>query len=386
MEALKALPPGFGFHPTDVELIFYYLRRKNQGQKADFEVIPELDIYKREPWDLPACCPIPTRDSMWHFFASRDRKYPNGSRTNRATEAGYWKSTGRDRNIRFLNQVIGTKKTLVFHEGRPPSGKRTDWIMHEYFMDEKESKTSSVIKNTYVLCRVTKRNGFAVEGSNVSVQTEEANAYQNTAKALYLSLHESMAQQKSSQSESTENLNAWFEELLFDGSIDFNITSSIESKSAPQVSQNVHCALIPKDEPLDLGFWPEEIIDVLHDDFSAMPEINDHNPTSSLINSNKYETDGFEKEIPDVSQCTKFSPAIGTFQHNVKLQVQSSKMESWNSASVCQTIKPAQVDCGISKNNRPRKPINLKLENKREAIQDAIKGLLAVVRSFFSCV
>ncbi|KAL0923841.1 hypothetical protein M5K25_004620 [Dendrobium thyrsiflorum] len=352
MEALKTLPPGFGFHPTDVELISHYLRRKNQGQKVDFEVITELDIYKREPWDLPACCPIATRDSMWHFFASRDRKYPNGSRPNRATEAGYWKSTGKDRNIRFHNQVIGTKKTLVFHEGRPPFGKRTDWIMHEYFMDEKECKTSSVIKNTYVLCRVTKRNGFALERSNVSAQTEEANDCQNTAKALYLSLHESLAQQESSQSESAENLNAWFEELLFDGSIDFNITSSIESKSEPQVSQNVHCALIPKDEPLDFGFRPDEIIDVLHDDFTAMPEINE----------------------------------FLAVEHNVQLQVQSSKMESWNSASVCQTIKPAQVDYGISKNSKPRQPINLKLENKREAIQNAIKGLLAVVRSFFSCI
>lgn len=55
MNALKAiaLPPGFGFHPTDVELISHYLKRKNLGLMVDLEVIPELDIYKREPWDLP---------------------------------------------------------------------------------------------------------------------------------------------------------------------------------------------------------------------------------------------------------------------------------------------------------------------------------------------
>lgn len=55
MEALKAisLPPGFGFHPTDVELISHYLKRKNQGLKVDLEVIPELAIYEYEPWDLP---------------------------------------------------------------------------------------------------------------------------------------------------------------------------------------------------------------------------------------------------------------------------------------------------------------------------------------------
>jgi len=55
MEALSAfsLPPGFGFHPTDVELISHYLKRKILGLKIDFEVIPEIDICKHEPWDLP---------------------------------------------------------------------------------------------------------------------------------------------------------------------------------------------------------------------------------------------------------------------------------------------------------------------------------------------
>lgn len=54
MDTLRALslPPGFGFHPTDVELISHYLKRKVLGQKIDFDVIPELDIYKHEPWDL----------------------------------------------------------------------------------------------------------------------------------------------------------------------------------------------------------------------------------------------------------------------------------------------------------------------------------------------
>ncbi|XP_020572642.1 NAC domain-containing protein 74-like [Phalaenopsis equestris] len=402
MEALKAisLPPGFGFHPTDVELISHYLRRKNRGLKIDFDVIPELDIYKREPWDLPACCQIPTMDSKWHFFTSHDKKYPNGLRSNRATEAGYWKSTGKDRNIRSHNQVIGTKKTLVFHEGRPPRGKRTDWIMHEYYMDEKESKTSSQIKDTYVLCRITKRNGFAV-GENVSTQTEEAVYFQNTAKHSYASLQESVAQDESSLSESTENLDAWFEELFdpdFDGSICFNPSlPTIVSKNVPQVSQTGLVSLIPKDEPLDFGFPPEEIIEILHNDFTPMPKIKelavlDHNATLSSANLSKIATDNLKMELSDLSESTKFTgiqirerhgiPAVGTFQHRVKLQVQTSKMESRKTAYVSQTIKSAHVDYNISTNSKPHRRINLELEKKRVSMQDGIKGIFAVVRSF----
>lgn len=55
MEAMAtvSLPPGFRFHPTDEELVAYYLKRKINGHKIELDVIPEVDLYKCEPWDLP---------------------------------------------------------------------------------------------------------------------------------------------------------------------------------------------------------------------------------------------------------------------------------------------------------------------------------------------
>ncbi|TVU22493.1 hypothetical protein EJB05_32192 [Eragrostis curvula] len=168
MEALRDmnLPPGFGFHPSDAELISHYLKKKIHGQRIDYDIIPEVDIYKHEPWDLPSKCNLPIEDNKWHFFAYRDRKYPTGAKSNRTTRAGYWKSTGKDRAIKVNKRTLGTKKTLVFHEGRPPSGKRTEWIMHEYYIDENECQASPEMKDAFVLCRVTKREDWALENGN----------------------------------------------------------------------------------------------------------------------------------------------------------------------------------------------------------------------------
>ena len=47
------LPPGFRFHPTDEELVDYYLKRKVEGLEIELEVIPVIDFYKFDPWELP---------------------------------------------------------------------------------------------------------------------------------------------------------------------------------------------------------------------------------------------------------------------------------------------------------------------------------------------
>uniref|UniRef100_A0A453S658 NAC domain-containing protein n=1 Tax=Aegilops tauschii subsp. strangulata TaxID=200361 RepID=A0A453S658_AEGTS len=134
-----SVPPGFRFHPTDEELLYYYLRKKVAYEAIDLDVIREIDLNKLEPWDLKDRCRIGTGpQNEWYFFSHKDKKYPTGTRTNRATTAGFWKATGRDKAI-FLgsgSRRIGMRKTLVFYVGRAPHGKKTDWIMHEYRLDE----------------------------------------------------------------------------------------------------------------------------------------------------------------------------------------------------------------------------------------------------------
>ncbi|KAG8485177.1 hypothetical protein CXB51_021568 [Gossypium anomalum] len=156
-----SLPPGFRFHPTDEELVVYYLKRKINGRKIELEIIPEVDLYKCEPWDLPGKSLLPSKDLEWYFFSPRDRKYPNGSRTNRATKSGYWKATGKDRKVNSQTRAVGMKKTLVYYRGRAPHGTRTNWVMHEYRLDERECESASLgLQDAYALCRVFKKTAI----------------------------------------------------------------------------------------------------------------------------------------------------------------------------------------------------------------------------------
>ncbi|KAK9072893.1 hypothetical protein SSX86_009328 [Deinandra increscens subsp. villosa] len=160
MNNFSHVPPGFRFHPTEEELVDYYLKKKIASKRIDLDVIKDIDLYRIEPWDLQDLCKLGTEEQNdWYFFSYKDKKYPTGNRTNRATKVGFWKATGRDKAIYSKQNLVGMRKTLVFYKGRAPNGQKSDWIMHEYRLETNENNPTqaSFHEEGWVVCRVFKK-------------------------------------------------------------------------------------------------------------------------------------------------------------------------------------------------------------------------------------
>ncbi|GFP98792.1 nac transcription factor 29 [Phtheirospermum japonicum] len=146
-------PPGYHFKPTDVELVKYYLAKKVNNEPIPVSEISSVDIYKHSPQTLGETYPQ-LGEKVWYFFTPRSRKYQNGLRPNRTTEvAGKWKSTGKDKEVRFHDEVIGFKKVLVYYH----QANKTDWIMHEYRLNQPprtKIDPKDMRLDDWVLCRI----------------------------------------------------------------------------------------------------------------------------------------------------------------------------------------------------------------------------------------
>ncbi|XP_024531840.1 putative NAC domain-containing protein 94 isoform X2 [Selaginella moellendorffii] len=148
----------FRFHPTDEELVGFYLRRKIQDKAFPFQVITPLDIYNYDPWELPKLSVC--GENAWYFFCLRDHKFRNSLRPNRITKSGFWKATGPDRPISTVetSSCVGLKKTLVFYKGRATKATKTEWVMHEFRLPTiGSSAQGSCEQESWSVCRIFRK-------------------------------------------------------------------------------------------------------------------------------------------------------------------------------------------------------------------------------------
>ncbi|XVE51710.1 hypothetical protein DITRI_Ditri02bG0063000 [Diplodiscus trichospermus] len=163
------LLPGFRFHPTDEELVGFYLKRKVQKKLFSIDLIKHVDIYKYDPWDLPKVSKLSSvAEKEWYFFCIRGRKYKNSIRPNRVTGSGFWKATGIDKpifSVGGFQDCIGLKKSLVYYQGSAGKGNKTDWMMHEFRLPAAQNPSLSntnkgnlLEAEVWTLCRIFKRD------------------------------------------------------------------------------------------------------------------------------------------------------------------------------------------------------------------------------------
>lgn len=70
---------------------------------------------------------------QWLFFCPRQQRETNGGRPTRTTPSGYWKATGSPSLVySSANRAMGVKRSMVFYQGRAPTGTKTKWKMNEY--------------------------------------------------------------------------------------------------------------------------------------------------------------------------------------------------------------------------------------------------------------
>ncbi|WOK96218.1 transcription factor NAC3 [Canna indica] len=147
MEMMSVLS-GYRFSPTKEELIDFYLHNKldNRRDEDMQHVIPVLDVYLFNPWQLPrkrnesvinelhaAISGEPCRrdGEQWFFFCPWQEREAQGGRPTRTTPAGYWKAT-RSSSLVFSstnNRILGVKRTMhmVFYQERAPTRTKTKW-------------------------------------------------------------------------------------------------------------------------------------------------------------------------------------------------------------------------------------------------------------------
>ncbi|XP_023736136.1 NAC domain-containing protein 40 [Lactuca sativa] len=323
--ASSSVFPGFRFSPTDDELISYYLKKKLQGSDNCVDIIPEVDFCRHEPWDLPAISIIQS-DNEWFFFSTRGKKYPNGSQSKRATQSGYWKATGKERNVKSGAVTIGTKRTLVFHMGRAPKGERTEWIMHEYCMND-------AAQESLVICRLRRNSDFRLNESSRGSSDNKShsgttNEYANNNQLD--GFHDTNDTIKSASKESTSSYRSHSDDQNDSG-----------SESNPEANpESPHGSSTPYKDVDDC------FADIINDDIIRLDE-----STSHSLKFYGFLTKDEPMLIQDPTKCNQKLPpqnimtSQGTAVRRIKLRRQKGR-----------THEPPLVDGGLDQHHHPQTP------------------------------
>ncbi|XP_050384103.1 NAC domain-containing protein 19-like [Argentina anserina] len=138
---MKSFPIGFRFHPTDDELVSYYLRNKAQlGDEYRSSHVPNCPEFygKSEPWtiwDKYGGHAVEDGEPLF-FFAKRKRLNPKSSRFDRKVGTGTWSGQYRVK-VMEEGKVIGVKRDFRYERGSS-ADQNNRWLMDEYELNKND--------------------------------------------------------------------------------------------------------------------------------------------------------------------------------------------------------------------------------------------------------
>ncbi|KAJ4758514.1 NAC domain-containing protein 90 [Rhynchospora pubera] len=153
---MSDFPPGYRFFPTEEELLGFYLQNKLENQKEDdmARVMPVVDVYSFDPWQLPDFARVPSthEGEQWFYFCPQQEREAQGGRPSRTTPSGYWKATGSPSVVySSTNRLLGMKKSMVFYHGKAPTGTKSKWKLNEYRAYKEDGLQ---LRSEFSLCRL----------------------------------------------------------------------------------------------------------------------------------------------------------------------------------------------------------------------------------------
>ncbi|XP_023644274.1 NAC domain-containing protein 30 [Capsella rubella] len=140
-----SFPPGYKYAPNDKNLIETLLGREhyfgeNNNSLLKF-FIHQANIYESNPEQLSVEYEK-GNDTEWFFISERNKKKKGkgGINQKRGDNGGYWHATVATKDVLDgQGNIIGHDTALSYYVGKQPKGVKTDWLMHEYWVDRDES-------------------------------------------------------------------------------------------------------------------------------------------------------------------------------------------------------------------------------------------------------
>lgn len=154
-------PPVEPSYPAEIgqlndEQSFLWLDRYNRGFSLPTNVLADMTPFQHHPSNLP--------EGIWYLVDANEKK---------DSVYGFWKDKGETCKIYSNSSIFGWRASLEYFEGQAPHEQRTDWLMHEHKITQKELNYKDKPNESRSLCKVFLYKASISENEPLSSQNSK---------------------------------------------------------------------------------------------------------------------------------------------------------------------------------------------------------------------